>query len=201
MADKRELKCTVPQFTGKESVLGYAWGCYDKKPDITEFKRLPSVNSKGYTLEWDTQESNVDSMPGFATMNLATTQNFSITGEGVCLTKGLGAERLKEITKFTFDPASTKSKDQPALWVILVMPDISIIAYMNITENSRPSAESNAVQEFNLSANLAYSYFAIDIRDTEEIASNLSEEFFDTEFSIRPAEGTETRNASSKGSK
>lgn len=113
--------CTTNKMVGKDCVLEYALGCGDEMPLTEDWKRFGGMRTKSLSAGWDTIDSTTDDLVGFVRENLATYQNFSISGDGAVLRgDSQGALNAKDLYKHFMNPLA--SGGQPVIWVRLTFP-------------------------------------------------------------------------------
>lgn len=159
------MACNKTKYVGRDVVLEYFIGCGDVLPLENQWKRLGSMRTKDFTLEWETSDATADDSIGALRDNLATFQSLSVSGDGTLKASGVGSASLIEITKHVANPAATGG--QPVAWVRLTFPDLTFTAFMIITNMSR-SAPYDDVATYSFEASATESDFGLIVEDTPD---------------------------------
>lgn len=152
------LNCTTEDYTGKDVALYYHIDCGNSKPAEGEWKRLGSMRTKTFEVNWETVDATTDTSPGNRRVNLTTFQTIEFSGDGKCRASGVDSTNLNEVNMHALVPDGGK----PVIWLKLMFPDISFIDFFNITNFSR-SAPHDDIATFSISCNPAPSGFAPEI--------------------------------------
>lgn len=159
------MACEKQKFVGRDVVLEYYIGCGDVLPLENQWKRLGSMRTKDFTLEWETTDATADDSIGNLRENLATFQSLSVSGDGTLKASGAGSANLIEITKHVANPAATGG--QPVAWIRLTFPDLTFTAFMIVTNMSR-SAPYDDVATYSFEASATASDFGLIVEDTPD---------------------------------
>jgi predicted secreted protein len=157
--------CANPKYLGRDVILEYAIQCGDVVPTSGQWKRVGSLRTKEFTLEWDTTDTTADDSIGALRENLATFQTMSITGDGTAKAFGAGSANLIELTKHVAKPDATGG--QPVAWIRLTFPDLTFTCFMIVTNMSR-SAPYDDVATFSFEASATASDFGLLVDDTPD---------------------------------
>lgn len=159
------MACEKQKYVGRDVVLEYVIGCGDQLPNPADWKRLGSMRTKEFTLEWETADGTADDSIGALRENLATFQSLSISGDGTLKASGGGSANLIEVTKHVANPLATSG--QPVAWIRLTFPDLTFTAFMIITNMSR-SAPYDDVATYSFEAQATASDFGLIVEDTPD---------------------------------
>ena len=159
------MPCNKTKFVGRDVVPEYAIACGDALPLPGDWKRLGSMRTKEFNLEWETTDATADDSVGALRETLATFQTLSVSGDGTVKASGLGAENLIELTKHVANPEATDG--QPVVWIRLTFPDLTFTTFMIITNLSR-SAPFDDVVTFSFEASATASDFGLMVDDTPD---------------------------------
>lgn len=100
---------------GKVAVLRAAFGCADALPDLSDWKRLGALTTKGFDFSPNTVTSEADDTKGLVE-SLVTNMDFTISGEGEFRKKDKTTEiGAIHISKYIFD--EVQAGRQPTLWL------------------------------------------------------------------------------------
>lgn len=157
--------CKNQNYVGREVVLEAVIACGDTLPQENEWRRVGSMRTKEFNLEWETTDATADDSVGALRANLATFQTLSISGEGISRVSGEGSELLIELTKHVARPDATGG--QPVVWLRMTFPDLTFTAFMIISNMSR-SAPLEDVVTFSLEASATASDFGLIVEDTPD---------------------------------
>lgn len=158
--------CKSNKYTGKDVVLEYAIGCGDVRPTDADFKRMGSMRTKEFTVEWETADATADDSIGALRENLPTFQTLSISGDGTHKVAGAGASDLTELTRHIISPDATGGK--PYIWLRMTFPDLTFTAFMILTNFSR-SAPYDDVVTYSMEASATSSDFGLIVEDTPDV--------------------------------
>lgn len=159
------MACNKQKYVGRDVVLEYYIGCGDVFPDETDWKRLGSMRTKEFSLEWETTDATADDSIGSLRENLATFQSLSISGDGTLKASGGGSESLIELTKHIANPVATAG--QPLIWLRMTFPDLTFTSLMLLTNMSR-SAPYDDVATYSLESSATTSDFGLVVEDTPD---------------------------------
>lgn len=159
------MACKSTKFTGRDCVLEYAIGCGDTMPQAGDWKRVSAMRSKELTIEWETSDSTTDDVIGALRSNHAQFQTASISGDGLCMASGTGAQNLIDLTKHIISPSSTSG--QPTAWLRLTFKDLTYTFFALLTNASR-SAPYDDMVSYSLEATATSSDFGLIIADTPD---------------------------------
>lgn len=160
------MACLKTKFTGKSVVLEYFIGCGDALPLEADWKRLGSMRTKEFNLEWESADATADDTVGNLRENIATFQSLSITGDGTLKNSGLGAANLIEMTKHVANPIATSG--EPNAWFRMTFPDLTFVAYMMVSNMSR-SAPYDDIATYSFEASSTASDFGLIVTDTPQV--------------------------------
>lgn len=157
--------CKKVKYKGKDVPLYYFIGCEDVRPTDDQFKRLGALRGKEVGVSWDAIDATADDSVGSLRENIASYQSLTISGDAVCKNSGVGAAEAKEFAKHAINPVATGG--EPFVWLKLVFPDITIIAYMMLSTYSR-SATYDDLATWAFEAAAAPSDFGLIVEDTPD---------------------------------
>lgn len=157
------MACNKQKFVGRDVVIEYSIGCGDALPTEADWKRIGSMRTKEFTLEWETTDASADDSIGSLRENLATFQTFSVSGDGTVKSAGAGAADMIALTKHVADPVATDG--QPNSWIRLTFPDLTFTCYMIVTNMSR-SMPYDDVTTYSFEATSTASDFGLKVEDT-----------------------------------
>lgn len=160
------MACNKQKYTGKDVVVEYSIGCPDELPVDLDWKRLGSMRTKEFTLEWESADGTDDSTVGSLRENIATFLGLTISGDGTLKNTGIGAANLIEVTKHVANPVATSG--QPNAWFRLTFPDLTFVCYMMISNMSR-SAPYDDVATYSFEASATASDFGLIVTDTPQV--------------------------------
>ena len=129
------MACKTRKVIGRTVAIEFFIGCGTELPEEHQWQRLGAMRSKNFTLQWDTTDVTADDSPEAQRELLATYRSMSITGEGVVVTGGAGAQELIDLNKHVANPVATDG--QPVAWVRIMFPDLTYTAFMIISNLSR----------------------------------------------------------------
>jgi len=159
------MPCENTKFVGRDVVLEYYIGCGDTLPLPNQWKRLGSMRTKEFNLEWETTDATDDSSIGKLREMLATFLTLGISGDGTVKVSDGDASNLVELTKHVANPEATNG--QPNAWVRLTFPDLTFTAYMIVTNMSR-SAPYDDVATYSFESSSTASDFGLLVDDTPD---------------------------------
>lgn len=159
------MACNKTKYVGRDVVLEYFIQCGDTLPGPNDWKRMGSMRTKEFTLEWETTDATADDSVGSLRENLATFQTLSISGDGTLKASGAGAANLIEMTKHVANPAATGG--QPTAWFRMTFPDLTFIAFMLVSNMSR-SAPFDDVVTYSFEASATASDYGLLVEDTPD---------------------------------
>lgn len=159
------MACNKIKYVGRDVVLEYQIGCGDELPASNAWKRFGAMRTKEFSLEWETTDATADDSIGSLRENLATFQALTISGDGVCKASGAGSANLIELTKHVANPVATGGS--PVVWLRMTFPDLTFIAFMNLTNMSR-SAPYDDVVTYSMEASATASDFGLIVEDTPQ---------------------------------
>lgn len=159
------MACNKTKYVGRDVVLEYFIGCGDTLPLPADWKRLGSMRTKEFTLEWETTDATADDSVGSLRENLATFQTLSISGDGTLKHAGAGGANLTEMTKHVANPVATGG--QPTAWFRMTFPDLTFIAFMLVSNMSR-SAPHDDVSTYSFESSATASDFGLLVEDTPD---------------------------------
>lgn len=160
------MACLKKKYTGRDVVLEYSIGCGDELPVEADWKRLGSMRTKEFNLEWESADATADDTIGSLRENIATFQSLGITGDGTLTNSGVSADNLKEITKHFVNPIATVG--EPNAWFRMTFPDLTFVAYMMMSNMSR-SAPYDDVATYSFEASSTASDFGLIVTDTPQV--------------------------------
>jgi predicted secreted protein len=160
------MACEKTKYVGRDVVLEYFIGCGDTKPTDTQWKRLGSMRTKEFNLEWDSTDATADDSVGSLRENLATFISLKISGDGTLKVSGGGSENIIEMTKHVANPVATGG--QPLAWFRMTFPDLTFTAFMLVSKMSR-SAPYDNVATYSLDAAATASDFGLIVEDTPAV--------------------------------
>lgn len=159
------MACNKTKYVGRDVVLEYVIGCGDSLPLPNQWKRLGSMRTKEFTLEWETTDATADDSVNSLRENLATFLSLGISGDGTLKNAGAGGENLKEMTKHVANPVATGG--QPTAWFRMTFPDLTFTGFMLVSNMSR-SAPHDDVATYSFEANATSSDFGLLVEDTPD---------------------------------
>lgn len=159
------MVCKSQKIVGADVVLEYAIGCGDRLPIESEWKRMGSMRTKEFSIEWDSADTTDDGSKGRMREMMATFLSLSMSGDGTVKVSGEGSANAKEIAKHIADPVATGG--QPTVWMRMTFPDLTYIAYMMFSSYGR-SAPFDDVVTFSMEASATASDFKLIVEDTPD---------------------------------
>lgn len=155
--------CTTNKLVGKDCVLEYAMGCGDEKPQNGDWKRFGGMRTKSLSAGWDTIDATTDDLVGYVRENLATYQNFSVSGDGAVLRGDSdGAVNAKALYKHFMNPTATGG--QPVIWLRLTFPGFLRFTVYTILTTMDLEAPEELVT-FSMEAMATSSNFGVIVED------------------------------------
>jgi len=160
--------CKLPGYVGRDVSLEIAYACGDVDVNTLTWTAFGSLRTKSFELTWDTADASSDSSINSLRENLATFQNFTISGDGVAKRAVEAGEvsTFTQLTKHVARPGPDYS-NQPVAWLRITFPDLTFIAYMLITTLSR-NATYDDVVTFDFEASVASSDVGLLVQDTPD---------------------------------
>lgn len=160
------MACKQQKFPGKLVVIRYFIGCPDALPTEAEWKRLGSMRSKEYSIEWDTTDATDADSIGSLRESLATFMSLSLSGDGTSHATGAGAASVVELEKHVSNPAATGG--QPCAWFQIIDPRVTRTVYMLISSFSPLSAPYDDLVTWSFEASATASDFGLIVEDTPD---------------------------------
>lgn len=157
--------CKKVKYKGKDVPLYFFIGCEDVRPADNQFKRLGALRGKEIGVSWDSIDATADDSVGSLRENIASYQSLTISGDAVCKNSGVGAAEAKEFAKHVINPVATGG--EPFVWLKIVFPDITITAYMMMSNYSR-SATYDDLVTWAFEAAAAPSDYGLIVEDTPD---------------------------------
>lgn len=154
--------CQNTKYTGRDVVLEYVIGCGDTIPSESEWKRLASMRTKDFTVDWDSADATADDSIGALRENLPTFQSLTMSGDG---TAKASDPNQVEFAKHAIKPDATGGK--PYVWLRQTFPDLTFIAFTMISSYSR-SAPYDDVVTFSIETQATASDHGLIVEDTPD---------------------------------
>lgn len=159
--------CTTNKMVGKDCVLEYALGCGDELPLPEDWKRFGGMRTKSISAGWDTIDATTDDLVGYVRENLATYQNFSISGDGAVLRgDSEGALNVKALYKHFMNPTTTGG--QPVVWLRITFPGFLQFTMFSILTTMDIEAPEELVT-FSMEAQATNSNYGVQVEDAPTV--------------------------------
>ena len=149
--------CTVKKFIGRSVGLEYVTGCGDAVP-TGGWLTVGALNTKAFTIGTDTVDATADDNTDNIKEMLATYLNYAISGDGKA--KATAASNQAALIKYLVD--EMKAGLQPTAWLRVTMPDITIVAFMLITDPGSRSAPNADTVTFTFAAEVTATDTGVD---------------------------------------
>lgn len=160
------MACKQQKFPGKLVVIRYFIGCPDVLPTEAEWKRLGSMRSKEYTIDWDTTDGTDADSIGSIRENVATFMSLSLSGDGTSHATGAAAASVVELEKHVSNPVATGG--QPCAWFQIIDPRVTRTCYMLISSFSPLSAPYDDITTWSFESSATASDFGLIVEDTPD---------------------------------
>lgn len=130
------MGCTnaVSKYIGKTATLEIAFQCPDIDPASATFLPIGAVTTKGFELTANETSVYADDSGGFDE-NLIVNSSFSLNCEGISRTSDGTDSNQTALFKYYF--SSVSAGEQPTVLVRYTWPDVTLVAYMNMTAFNR----------------------------------------------------------------
>lgn len=160
------MACKQQKFPGKLVVIRYFIGCPDELPTEADWKRLGSLRTKDYTIEWDDTDGTDADSTGSIRDAVATFMNLTLSGDGTARATGDVAASITELEKHVSNPIATGG--QPTAWFQIIDPRLTRTCYMMINSFSPLSAPFDDLTTWSFEAKSAASDFGLIVEDTPD---------------------------------
>lgn len=139
------MGCTSStHYQGRVAVLEIAFQCPDVDPALATYLKIGAATTKNINMTASTSDTTSDLSGGFSD-SIVTTSALEL-GVDVVSTVADGALiNQTGLFQYYFDAISATPIEQPTVLVRYTWPDLTLVAYMNITDFSRtdPDAETS----------------------------------------------------------
>lgn len=157
--------CVQPYSPGKVVAVEYNLSCGDENPENLTYAAIGAMQGKSLTLGSDVEDTTTDSTVGDFRSSGVLFKNMSFSGDGLSRADdGLRHNRVA-LLKHWFNTS------QPAAWFRFTYPDITIYAYMNITNFSLDSP-NDAWNSFSLETEVTASDYGVVMIDTPQVVDS-----------------------------
>lgn len=160
------MACKQQKFPGKVVYIRYFIGCPDALPTEAEWKRLGSLRTKEYSIEWDTTDGTDSDSVGSLRESVATFMSASLSGDGTTHATGAASSSIVELEKHVSNPVATGG--QPCAWFQIVDPRVTRTCYMLISSFSPLSAPYDDLVTWSFEASATASPFGLIVEDTPD---------------------------------
>lgn len=158
--------CVQPYSAGKVVAVEYNLSCGDENPELLSYSAIGAMRGKSLTLGADVEDTTTDSTVGDFRSSGVLFKNMSFSGDGLSRPDDGLRHNRTALLKHWFNTS------QPAAWFRFTYPDVTIYAYMNITDFSLDSP-NDAWNTFSIELEVTASDYGVVMVDTPTVVDSL----------------------------
>lgn len=132
---------TRQNYIGRDATIEFALQCGDVDPATASFLPIGAVDTKSFELTANETSVFSDLSGGFDE-NLIVNSSFTISAEGYSIAEDGTLTNQTALYKYYFN--AVQNSEQPTVLIRYTWPDVTLVAYMNISTFNRSDPSSDA---------------------------------------------------------